>query len=120
MTKNLSKKLISDLIDKFVNKEATLYTDEYTISYDIIKHTKILNHHTINHSKKQYAIGKIHVNNCENRHSLLRPFLKIFRGISKRYLEGYIMLYQYIFNYKEDTPDKILETILKNCNLKSA
>ena len=44
MAKNLSKKLISDLIDKFVDKEATLYTDEYTIYHNIIKHTKILNH----------------------------------------------------------------------------
>ena len=64
--------------------------------------------------KKQYANGKIHVNNCENRHSLIKPFLKMFRGVSKKYLEGYVMLYQYIFNYKEDAADKILETILKN------
>ena len=70
-------------------------------------------HLTVNHSKKEYANGKAHVNNCENRHSLLRPFLRMFRGISKRFLKGYLMLYQYIFNYKEDAPDKILQTILK-------
>ena len=34
MAKNLSKKLIYDLIDKFVDKEATLYTDEYTIYHN--------------------------------------------------------------------------------------
>ena len=65
-------------------------------------------------------LANIHVNNYENRHSPLRPFLRIFRGVSKQYLSGYIMLYQYIFNYEEDTADKILETLLKNCNLKSA
>jgi transposase-like protein len=56
---------------------------------------------------------KVHVNNCENRHSLLRPFLRMFRGVSKHFLRGYLMIYQYIFNYKEDAPDKILQTILK-------
>jgi hypothetical protein len=28
-----------------------------------------------------------HVNNTENRHSLIRPYLNMFRGISKKYLE---------------------------------
>ena len=45
---------------------------------------------------------------------LLCPFLKIFRGVSKKYLAGYyIMIKQYIINYKEDAADKILQTILK-------
>ena len=101
-------------------KKQFFITDEYTIYLDIAKHEKISKHLTVNHSKKQYANGKIHVNNCENRHSLIRPFLRMFRGVSKKYLEGYVMLYQYIFNYKEDAADKILKTILKKCNVKSA
>ena len=69
-----------------MDKEAILNTDEYTIYHNIIKHKKISNHHTINHSKKQYAIGKNHVKTLENRHSLIRPWLRMFRGISKRFL----------------------------------
>ena len=58
MAKNLSKKLIKKLVDKFVDNEAVLYTDKYTIYHNIVEHEKISKHHTINHSKKQYAIGK--------------------------------------------------------------
>ena len=112
--KNLSKDLISRKIDEFVDKEAILFTDEYSIYSNIIEHEKINDHLTVNHSQKEYANGNIHVNNCENRHSLLRPFLRIFRGVSKKYLAGYVMIKQYIINYKEDAADKILQIILKD------
>ncbi|MDR0771631.1 MAG: transposase [Candidatus Peribacteria bacterium] len=111
---NLSKDLIVEKIEKFVDREAILYTDEYSIYSRINEHDKIKNHLTVNHSQKEYARGKIHVNTCENRHSLLRPFLRMFRGISKKFLKGYVMICQYFINYKEDAPDKILQTILKS------
>ena len=111
--KNLSKDLVAEKIDKFVDKGAMLYTDEYRIYSNINEHEKIKDHLTVNHSQKEYAKGKIHVNTCENRHSLLRPFLRMFRGVSKKYLKGYVMISQYFINYKEDAPDKILETIIK-------
>ena len=111
--KNLSKDMVWEKIDKFVDKEAVLYTDEYSIYSKISSHKKINKHLTVNHSQKEYANGKIHVNTCENRHSLLRPFLRIFRGVSKKYLKGYVMICQYFINYKEDAPDKMLQTILK-------
>jgi transcription termination factor NusB len=57
------------------------------------------------------------VNTCENRHSLLKPFLRMFRGVSKKYLQGYAMIYQYLTNYKEDALDKILQTVLKKCTI---
>jgi transposase-like protein len=120
VVKNLSKKLIWRKIEKFVDKEAILFTDEYSIYSKIIEHKKIKNHLTVNHSKKEYAIGKIHVNTCENRHSLLRPFLRMYRGVSKKFLKGYVMIYQYFMNYKEDAADEILKTILKPCTISGA
>jgi transposase-like protein len=95
------------------DEEAILYTDEFSIYSKINEHPKIKNHFTVNHSKKEYANGKIHVNTCENRYSLLRSFIRMFFGVSKKYLKGYVMIYQYFKNYKEDAPDKILQTILK-------
>jgi transposase-like protein len=115
VVKNLSKKLIWEKVETFVDETATLFTDEYSIYSKISDHKKIKNHLTVNHSKKEYANGKAHVNTCENRHSLLRPFLRMFRGVSKKYLGGYVMICQYFVNYKEDAPDKILQTIMKQC-----
>ena len=105
--------MVSEKITNFVKSGAILFTDEFSIYSNIIEHPKIIEHHTVNHSQKEYARGKIHVNNCENRHSLLRPFLRMYRGISKHNLGGYLTLFQYLFNYKEDAYDKILQTILK-------
>ena len=90
-----------------------VYTDEYTI-YDSLKdHGKVKKHEFVNHSAKEYSRGEIHVNNCENRHSLLRPNLRIFRGVSKKNLPKYIIQIQYKINYKEKSYQKILENILK-------
>jgi NADPH-dependent 7-cyano-7-deazaguanine reductase QueF len=44
----------------------------------------------------------------------------MFRGVSKKFLKGYVMIYQYFTNYKEDAPDKILQTILKPRTISSA
>lgn len=48
----------------------------------------VTEHHIINHSEKEYAEGENHINNTENRHSLLRPYLNIFRGVSKKNLNN--------------------------------
>ena len=111
--KNLSKILVNEKINTLVDKEAVLFTDEYTIYSKISENEKISKHFTVNHSQKEYSNGVIHVNNCENRHSLLRPFLRIFRGVSKHNLAGYVMIAQYLINYKENATDMILKTVLR-------
>ncbi|MEM0506911.1 MAG: hypothetical protein QXW58_06630, partial [Thermosphaera sp.] len=42
--------------------------------------------------------GDVHVNRCENRHSFLRSFLSKFRGVSKRYLQGYLSFLALLIN----------------------
>ena len=83
--KNLSKDLISKKIEKFIDNEAILYTDEYSIYSEINEHDKIKNHVTVSHSKKEYIMGKIIVNTCKNKYSLLKLFLKIFGVVSKKF-----------------------------------
>ena len=78
---------------------------------NLINHKKVIDHKTINHSNGEYAKGEVHVNNDENRHSLLRRFLRIFRGVSKYNLQGYALLEQYRINYKTDSYDMILQII---------
>lgn len=112
VVKNLSKKIVNQFTNKYVEYEAVIFTDEYTIYHNLINHEKVKEHHTVNHGNKEYANGIKHVNSDENRHSLLRRFMRIFRGVSKKNLQGYILLEQYRINYKTDSYDKILQTIL--------
>jgi len=57
----------------------------------------VMEHHVVNHSEKEYAEGENHVNNTENRHSLLRPYLNIYRGVSKKKLNTYVKFFQFTF-----------------------
>jgi transposase len=52
-------------------------------------------HDYVNHSLREYARGEVHINNCENRASLLRPWLSVHRGISKDNLDTYLSLFQF-------------------------
>ncbi|MEN6591646.1 MAG: transposase, partial [Methanobacterium sp.] len=81
--KNLSKDLIHKKIQKHCNGSIKTFTDDYTIYIRLEYHPQVIEHQIINHSEKEYAEGENHVNNCENRHSLLKPYLNIFRGVSK-------------------------------------
>lgn len=75
---------------------------------------KVKAHKTVTHSDYVYAVDDTHVNNCENRHSLLRPALNIFRGVSKKYLELYVKFIQFRLNNGPKWFPKALKTILKS------
>ena len=75
---------------------------------------KVKSHKTVTHSKYVYAMDNTHVNNAENRHSLLRPALNLFRGVSKKYLELYVKFLQFKLNNKLKWYSKALKIVLKN------
>lgn len=76
-----------------------MFTDDYTIYSNLKNHELVIEHQIINHSHCNYADGENHVNNAENRHSLLRPFLNMFRGVSKKNLNIYVKFFQFIYNH---------------------
>jgi hypothetical protein len=40
-------------------------------------------HEFVNHTQKEYARGDVHENRAECLFSLLKPYLRVFRGLSK-------------------------------------
>jgi len=110
--KNLSKQVIQDKIEKHCIKPVKIFTDDYTIYSNLKSHQMILKHEIINHSERKYAEGETHVNNTENRHSLLRPYLNIFRGVSKKNLNTYVKFFQFIYNNGINWLKNALKTIL--------
>ncbi|MDH3601226.1 MAG: transposase [Candidatus Tectomicrobia bacterium] len=45
-------------------------------------------HDSVNHTKKGYARVEVHENRAKSLFSLLKPYLRVFRGISKTNLPG--------------------------------
>jgi hypothetical protein len=50
--------------------------------------------------QKEYARGEVHENRAECLFSLLKPYLRGFRGLSKRNLPGYVSFFQFLWNVR--------------------
>ncbi|MFQ6100150.1 MAG: transposase [Anaerolineae bacterium] len=53
---------------------------------------------SVNHSAGEYARGSVHCNTAEAIWSLLRPYLRTFRGVSKVYLPLYVAVFEFQYN----------------------
>src|SRR5918992_4765647 len=69
-------------------------------------------HDSVNHTKKEYARGEVHENRAECLFSLLKPYLRVFRGISKTSLPGYVGFLQFLRNFHQLTAFEQAEMIL--------
>ena len=68
-------------------------------------------HATVCHAEKEWArdddgdgIREVHDNTLEGLWTGLRNFLRPFRGVSKKYLYGYVSLHEWGYNVKRATP----------------
>ncbi len=94
--------------DLAVKKGRRLYTDSAS-SYRAV--TGYL-HEYVNHTKKEYARGDVHENRAECLFSLLKPYLRVFPGISKTNLPGYVGFFQFLRNFHQLTAFEQAEMIL--------
>src|SRR6516164_299180 len=69
-------------------------------------------HDFVNHTKKEYARGDVHENRTECLFSLLKPYLRVFRGISKTNLSGYVGFFQFLRNFHQLTAFEQAEMIV--------
>ncbi len=58
-------------------------------------------HDYVNHTQKAYARGDVHEHRAECLVSLLKPSLRVFRGISKFNLPGYVGFLQFLRNFRQ-------------------
>ena len=70
-------------------------------------------HEFVNHTQKEYARGDVHENRAECLFSLLKPYLWVFRGISKRNLPGYLGFFQFLRNVRHRNAFEQAELILQ-------
>ena len=94
--------------DIAVHAGSRLYIDSAS-SYRAVKG---YGHDFVNHTKKEYARGDVHENRAECLFSLLKPYLRVFRGISKTNLPGYLGFFQFLRNFRQLTAFEQAELIL--------
>jgi transposase-like protein len=94
--------------DLAVQAGSRLYTDSAG-SYRALKGYR---HAFVNHTQKEYVRGEVHENRAECLFSLLKPFLRVFRGISKANLPGYLGFFQLLRNCRQRNAFEQAELIL--------
>jgi hypothetical protein len=70
-------------------------------------------HEFVNHTQKEYARGDMHENRAECLFSLLKPYLRVFRGLSKTNLPGYVSFFQFLRNFRQQNAFQQAELILQ-------
>jgi transposase len=107
-TRDFTVKTVQKAADMAMQAGSKLYTDSAS-SYRLITGYA---HDSVNHTKKEYARGDVHENRAECLFSLLKPYLRVFRGISKTNLPGYVGFFQFLRNYRQLTAFEQAELIL--------
>ena len=95
--------------DLAVQAGSRLYTDSAS-SYRALKGYV---HEFVNHTKKEYVRGDVHENRAECLFSLLKPYLRVFRGVSKGNLPGYLRFFQFLCNFRQYNAFEPAELILR-------
>jgi transposase len=70
-------------------------------------------HAFVNHTQKEYARGDVHENRAECLFSLLKPYLRVFRGVRKGNLPGYVGFFQFLRNFRQYTAFEQAELSLR-------
>jgi transposase-like protein len=102
-------KTVQKAADIAVQAGSRLYTDSAS-SYRALKGYK---HDYVNHTQKEYARGEVHENRSECVCSLLKPYLRVFRGVSKFNLPGYVGFFQFLRNFRQQNAFEQAELILQ-------
>jgi transposase-like protein len=107
--KDFTVNTIQKAADLAAQRGSRLYTDSAS-SYRALKGYV---HEFVNHTKKEYARGEVHENRAECLFSLLKPYLRVFRGMSKGNLPGYLGFFQYLRNVRQRNAFEQAELILQ-------
>jgi transposase-like protein len=109
---NATKQTCHEVIEKHVESGSTLNTDDWC-GYTGLDE-KGFEHHTVCHSQDEYArdddgdgINEVHENTMEGIWSLLRQWLRTYRGVRKMYLYLYVNAFEYFHNMKRKVSDTL-------------
>ena len=104
------QKTIQPQVEKKTEDTTTLYTDDSS-AYNKVAQTG-RTHATVKHSHKEWArdddgdgVREVHSNTMEGTWTGLRNFLRPFRGVHKRYLHLYVVMFEWAHNLKTVTED---------------
>jgi len=70
-------------------------------------------HAFVHHTQKEYARGDVHEHRAACLFSLLKPYVRVFRGLSKTNLPDYVGFLQFLRNFRQQNACEQAELILR-------
>jgi ISXO2-like transposase domain len=108
-SRDFTVKTVQKAADLAVQTGSRLYTDSASSYRALTGYV----HAFVNHTKKEYARGEVHENRAEYLFSLLKPYLQVFRGVSKYNLPGYVGFFQFLRNFRQRNAFEQAELVLQ-------
>jgi len=119
VSNNTQQATIQPQVEKDTHPTTTLNTDESS-AYNHIAATG-RGHATVCHSHREYArdddgdgFCEVHCNTMEGIWTGLRNFLRLFRGVHKKYLAAYTAMFEWAHNIKRVTANFMKTLMLPN------
>jgi transposase-like protein len=107
---------VQDCTVQTVHKAADLTVQagsrRYTDAARSYRAVKGYMHEFVHHTQKEYARGDVHEKRAECLFSLLKPYLRVFRDISKLNLPGYVGFFQFLRNFRHQNAFEQAELII--------
>jgi transposase len=107
-TRDFPVKTVQQAADLAIHAGSKLSTDAAS-SYRLITGYE---HDAVHHTQKEYARGDVHEHRAECLFSLLKSYVRAFRGVSKTHLPGYVGCLQFLRNFHQLTAFAQAEMIL--------
>ncbi len=105
---NVQKSTIQPVVVDTTQKDAQVYTDESTAYANLSETGR--QHASVQHSQGEWArddngdgVREVHCNTLEGIWTGLRNFLRPFRGVHKKYLAIYVVMFEWSYNLKQVT-----------------
>lgn len=108
-TRDCTVKTVQKAADLAMQAGSRLYTDSASSSRALKGYV----HDFVNHTQKEYARGEVHEHRVECLFSLLTPYLRVFRGLSKTNLPGHVGFFQLLRNFRQCNAFEQAELILQ-------
>jgi len=97
-TGKISSKNVKDILNNRIENKSVLVTDGCRAYKEFATNNNLELIRLVNEHKQ----GIYHINNVNNYHSLLKEFLRKFKGISTKYLNKYLAWFKFVNQKKSD------------------
>ena len=118
VVKNVQTQTIQPIMEGAIAANTTIYTDGYEI-YNFLDRSPNYTRAQVCHSAGEYALDldhdgiyETHVNTQEGVWSLLRPWIRPFRGGNKQYLPLYVPPCQFFYKRRQQSPAQSIRNMI--------